>query len=186
MRLFIALNLPKKERERIHRAARALRESDMPVRWVDPDNYHVTLKFLGEVRKEHMSRVEEAMGRVAKSTKAFTTDFGGFGAFPTIRRPRLIWLGLGANPELRCLKQDLEWTLGDVGFDAETRSFHPHVTLGRADDRGGAGAFRGLDRLVADMEFSGEVKVHTIDLMRSQISKGGAKYSVISSAKLAH
>ena len=47
MRLFIALNLPKKERERVHRAARRLRESDMPVRWIDPDHYHVTLKFLG-------------------------------------------------------------------------------------------------------------------------------------------
>jgi 2'-5' RNA ligase len=58
------------------------------------------------------------------------------------------------------------------------------VTLGRADDRGGAGAFRGLDDLVADMEFSGEVKVHTVDLMRSQLSKTGATYSVVSGAKL--
>lgn len=185
MRLFIALNLPKKERERIHRAARTLRESDMPVRWLDADHYHVTLKFLGDMRRERIPRVEEAMGRVAASTRAFITEFGGFGAFPTIRRPRVIWLGLAANPELRCLKQDLEWSLGDLGFDAETRAFHPHVTLGRADDRGGAGAFRGLDELMADMEFSGELKVHTVDLMRSQLSKTGAKHTVVSSAKLA-
>ncbi|MGD2045745.1 MAG: RNA 2',3'-cyclic phosphodiesterase [Gemmatimonadota bacterium] len=184
MRLFIALNLPKKERERIHRASRPLRESEMPVRWLDPGHYHVTLKFLGDVRRESLPKVEEAVGRVASSTKAFSTGFGGFGAFPTIRRPRVIWLGLDANPELRCLKQDLEWALGDAGFDAETRAFHPHVTLGRADDRGGAGAFRGLDDLVADMEFSGEVKVHTVDLMRSQLSKTGATYSVVSGAKL--
>jgi len=184
MRLFIALNLPKKERERIHRAARPLRESDMPVRWIDPDHYHVTLKFLGDVRRERIPEVEEAIGRICAETKAFATDFGAFGAFPTIRRPRVIWLGLGANPELRCLKQDLEWTLGDSGFEAETRAFHPHVTLGRADDRGGAGAFRGLDELVADMKFKGEVKVHTVDLMRSQLIKGGAKYSVVSSTKL--
>jgi 2'-5' RNA ligase len=157
----------------------------MPVRWIDLEHYHVTLKFLGDVRRERISQVEEAMGRVCAATKAFTTDFGAFGAFPTIRRPRVIWLGLAANPELRCLKQDLEWTLGDIGFDAETRSFHPHVTLGRADDRGGAGAFRGLDEIVADMSFKGEVKVHTMDLMRSQLSKTGATYSVISSAKLA-
>lgn len=184
MRLFIALNLPKKERERIHRAARRLRESDMPVRWVDPDHFHITLKFLGDVRRERLEAVEGAMEKVAASTKAFTTDFGGFGAFPTIRRPRVVWLGLGANPELRCLKQDLEWAMGDIGFDAETRAFHPHVTLGRADDRGGAGAFRGLDTLMADMEFSGAVKVHTLDLMRSQLGKGGANYTVLSSTKL--
>jgi 2'-5' RNA ligase len=185
MRLFIALNLPKKERERIHRAARRLREGDLPVRWIDPEHFHVTLKFLGDVRRERLDAVEEAMRRVAASTKCFTTDFGGFGAFPTIRRPRVVWLGLGANPELRCLKQDVEWALGDVGFDAETRAFHPHVTLGRADDRGGAGAFRGLDDLMANMQFKGDVKVHTLDLMRSQVSKAGTNYTVLASAKLA-
>jgi 2'-5' RNA ligase len=185
MRLFIALNLPKKERERIHRATRRLREGDMPVRWLGPDHFHITLKFLGEVRQDQVPRVEEAMGRVAASTQAFSTDLGGFGAFPTIRRPRVIWLGVGANPELRCLKQDLEWALADIGFEAETRAFHPHVTLGRADDRGGAGAFRGLDELMAVMEFKGDVRVHTLDLMRSQVSRGGAKYTVLASARLA-
>jgi 2'-5' RNA ligase len=185
MRLFIAVNLPKKERERIYRAARPLREGEMPVRWIEAEHFHVTLKFLGDVRRERIPQVEEAIGRVAASTKAFATDFGGFGAFPTIRRPRVIWLGLKANPELRCLKQDVEYALGDVGFEAETRAFHPHVTLGRADDRGGAGAFRGLDDLMADLAFGGDVKVHTLDLMRSGLSKGGAKYTSLASAKLA-
>jgi RNA 2',3'-cyclic 3'-phosphodiesterase len=185
MRLFIALNLPKKERERIYRAARPLREEGFPVRWLDLDHYHVTLKFLGEVRRERVAGVEAAMARVASGTRAFETTLAGFGAFPTIRRPRVIWLGMGANPELRCLKQDLEWALGDVGFEAETRAFHPHVTLGRANDRNGAGAFRGLDEKMADLAFKGSVKVHTLDLMRSNMSRAGATYALLSSAKLA-
>ena len=185
MRLFIALNLPKKDRQRIYRAARPLREGDMPIRWLEPDHFHVTLKFLGEVANGQEASLEELVTKVAQSTKAFTTKFGGFGAFPTIRRPRVVWLGIAANPELRCLKQDLEWALGDVGFEAETRAFHPHVTLGRADDRGGAGAFRGLDALMADMVFRGQVKVHTLDLMKSQLSREGSKYTVLSSVRLA-
>jgi RNA 2',3'-cyclic 3'-phosphodiesterase len=185
MRLFIALNLPKKDRERIYRAARPLREEDMPVRWLEPDHFHITLKFLGEVRRERVPQIEEALSRVAESTAPFTTTLGGFGAFPTIRRPRVVWLGVGANPELRCLKQDLEWALGDAGFDVETRAFHPHVTLGRAHDRNGAGAFRGLDDVMAELEFKDDVKVHTLDLMRSQLSRDSAKYTVLSSAKLA-
>ena len=185
MRLFIALNLPKKERERIYRAARRFREEEMPVRWLEPENFHVTLKFLGEVRQDRVPAVEDAVARVAGSTKSFTTEFGGFGAFPTIRRPRTVWLGVGANPELRCLKQDVEWALGDVGFNAETRAFHPHITLGRADDRGGAGAFRGLDDLMASMDFRGDLRVHTIDLMRSHLSRDGAWYSVLARARLA-
>jgi 2'-5' RNA ligase len=184
MRLFIALNLPKKERERIYRAARPLRDEEMPVRWLEPGHFHVTLKFLGEVRRERLTAVVDAVARVAVSTPPFTTTLSGFGAFPTIRRPRVVWLGVGANPELRCLKQDLEWTLGEVGFEPETRAFHPHVTLGRASDRNGAGAFRGLDDMMADMEFKGDVKVHTLDLMRSQVSKEGSTYSVLSSARL--
>ena len=185
MRLFIALNLPKKDRERIYCAARPLREADFPVRWLSVDHYHVTLKFLGEVRRARMAEVEEVMTRVASETRAFETTLGGFGAFPTIRRPRVIWLGMGANPELRCLKQDLEWALGDMGFEAETRAFHPHVTLGRASDRNGAGAFRGLDGKMAGLAFKGSVKVHTLDLMRSDTSRTGATYTLLSSARLA-
>jgi len=185
MRLFIGLTFPKKHRERIHRAARVLREEELPVRWVDLDNYHVTLKFLGEVRPEDVPSIEAAMVKVASTTVSFSAQFGGFGAFPTIRRPRMLWLGLGATASLRCLKQDLEWAMSDCGFEPEMRAFHPHITLGRADDCGGAGAFRGLDQLVADMEFSAEVKVRTIDLIRSNLSKDGARYSVLSRAKLA-
>ena len=157
----------------------------MPVRWIDPEHFHLTLKFLGEVRRERVPDVEEALGRVATSTKSFATELGGFGAFPTIRHPRLIWLGVGANPELRCLKQDLEWALGDLGFEAEARAFHPHVTLGRADDRDGAGAFRGLDVLMADMKYQGDLRVRSLDLMRSYLSREGATYSVVSSVRLA-
>jgi 2'-5' RNA ligase len=185
MRLFVGIALPKTQCTRIHRAARSLREGELPVRWIDPENFHITLKFLGEVRREQLGPVEEAMTKVAGATRSFSTDISGFGAFPTIRRPNVIWLGVGASAELRCLKQDLEWALGDVGFGAETRAFHPHVTLGRADDAGGAGAFRGLDTLMADIDFLGEVKVRSIDLMRSQLSKRGARYSVVSSVQLA-
>lgn len=184
MRLFIALNLNKKERQRVIRAARPLREEGLPVRWVDEDHLHLTLKFLGEVRPERVSDLEQAMARVGEGTAPFSMNLGGFGAFPTIRRPRVMWLGAEASPALRCLKQDIEWGLTDCGFDAETRAFHPHMTLGRAIAEDGAGAFRGLDDLVAAMDFAAEIPVRSVDLMRSVLSKGGAQYTRLSSAKL--
>ena len=184
MRLFVGINFPKKQRAKMHRAARALRDQELPVRWVDPDNFHVTLKFLGEVRREQVDDVTAAMERAASSTQPFQTEIGGFGAFPTVRRPRVIWLGVEACPELRCLKQDLEWALGDAGFPAETRSFHPHVTLGRAGDSGGAGAFRELDGAFSELAFEDELKVHSVDLMRSHLSREGPRYSVVASARL--
>lgn len=185
MRLFIALNLPKKERMRIHRASARLREGDLPVRWIDPENYHLTLKFLGSVHQARVRDIEEIVQRVAQSTLQFDMTLESFGAFPTIRRPRVVWLGVVASAELRCLKQDLEWGLADAGFEAETRAFHPHLTLGRADAKGGAGQFRGFDEVLAETEFEGRATVHTLDLMRSHLSREGATYSVVSSAKLA-
>jgi 2'-5' RNA ligase len=184
MRLFIAVNLTKKERQRVLRAARPLREEELPVRWAGEDNLHLTLKFLGEVRPERVPAVEEAMARVGEGTAPFSMVLTGFGAFPTIRRPRVLWVGVDASPALRCLKQDLEWGLTDCGFEAETRAFHPHMTLGRADADDGAGAFRGLDEKVAAMDFAAKIPVRSIDLMRSVLSKEGARYTRLSSAKL--
>jgi 2'-5' RNA ligase len=184
MRLFVALNLPKKERDRIHRASRALRDQEMPVRWVVPDNYHLTLKFLGEVRGDRVGRIDEILARVAAGCQPFSAGLGGFGAFPSVRRPRVLWLGVEPSPALRCLKQDVEWGLADLGFERETRAFHPHLTLGRVEPENEAGAFRGLDALVAGLSYNGSVDVRSVDLMQSQTGKGGSQYSVVSSHPL--
>ena len=108
----------------------------------------------------------------------------GFGAFPTIRKPSVLWAGVDATPELRCLKQDLEWALSDLGFEKETRAFHPHLTLGRADQDGGAGAFRGLDGLAAGLSVESTFNVRSVDLMRTQPPKDGGRYVILHRAKL--
>ncbi len=184
MRLFIALNLPARARKSVHRAAKPLREVGLPVRWLEPETYHLTLKFLGDVRPEVAPQVEEVVDRVAGNTRPFAMDVEGFGAFPTIRRPSVLWIGVEPTPALRCLKQDLEWALADLGFNRETRAFHPHVTLGRSESEDGAGAFRGLDALAASLEFRGHVDLRTVDLMRSHLSRGGARYSTVRSSEL--
>jgi 2'-5' RNA ligase len=133
----------------------------------------VSLKFLGEVTEDRMVGVQEALDRVAAATGSLDLAVEGFGAFPTIRRPRVIWVGIEPSPALRCLKQDVEWALMDHGFERETRAFHPHLTLGQADAQDGAGAFRGLDDKAANLSYQGQVKVRKLDLMRSQMSKNG-------------
>lgn len=185
MRLFIGLKLPKKQKARIFRAALPLREEELPVRWVEPENFHVTLKFLGQVRRDRVPAIEDALNRVASETPPFSTSLGGFGAFPSVRKPRVIWVGVEASPELRCLKQDLEWKLSELGFEVETRAFHPHVTLGRAREDGGAGVFRRLDDCFSKLRLGGELRVHTVDLMESRLSARGPKYTVVSGARLA-
>lgn len=184
MRLFIAINFTARERQRMHRAARALREAELPVNWVDTDAIHMTLKFLGEVRPEHVPAVKSAVARVAEKTRPFSLVMSGAGAFPTMRRPRVIWLGAEASPELRCLKHDLEWELAPLGFEREVRAFHPHVTLGRAKKDARAGDFRHFEELVSGIEYRGELNVKTVDLMESHLSSKGARYTRRMAAKL--
>ncbi len=133
MRLFVALNLPKKERDRIYRATKVLRGSGLPVRWIDSENYHITLKFLGNVAEDRVTQVEEALTRVATAT-------------------------------------------GKI--DREGRAFHPHLTLGKVDVSSRAGEFRGLDEAAAGHTYKGEMKIRKMDLMRSQVVKGGPTYSL--------
>lgn len=168
----------------MYRATRPLREADLPVKWNDPDNYHLSLKFLGEVNDEKIEQVERGLEKVAGSTKIMEIEFGGFGAFPTIRRPRVVWVGADPTPALRCLKQDIEWALAGCGFERETRAFHPHVTLGKAEETNGAGAFRGLDELAAGLSYQGLIRVRQIHLMRSHASSTGTRYSIHRSLSL--
>lgn len=184
MRLFIALNLPESERRRIHEAGEPLRKGGFPIRWAEPESFHLTLKFLGEVDQDRRPVVERILDRVASETPPFPLTLGGFGAFPTIRRPRVLWVGVDPSPALRCLKQDLEWGLANHGFERETRAFHPHLTVGRTSEREGAGVFRGLDGMAAEVEYSGAVELESVDLMRSQISRKGAQYTLIHSSPL--
>ena len=184
MRILVALNLTKKEKGRVYKAARPLRDENLPVRWVEPDDYHITLKFLGETGDQSLGEIEQALNKVASSNGPICLELREFGAFPTIRRPSVLWIGAAPTPPLRCLKQDIEWALSDRGFERDTGAFHPHVTLGRADEADGAGAFRGLDQIAADLDYQGSTTVRRIDLMRSRPAKGGAHFSVLSSYRL--
>ena len=184
MRLFIALNLPEKVRLRLHDAIEPLRDAGFPVRWTDPEHYHLTLKFLGEVRSEMLPVAERVIERVVRETREFPIQIGGIGAFPTIRLPKVVWIGADPSPALRCLKQDLEWGLANHGFERETRAFHPHITIGRVEGEDGAGAFRGLDDMSAKLGFKSKVVAKSVDLMRSQILRQGPKYTLLKESPL--
>ena len=122
-RLFVALNLPGRERERIHLVCRPLRDRNLPVRWVDPENYHITLKFLGEVETDRLEFFAEIVARAAAGSAPFAVAFRGFGAFPTVSRPSVLWLGVEPTPALRCLKQEVERAFTSAGFDRRSWSY---------------------------------------------------------------
>ena len=184
MRLFVAVNLKDDERKKLHKAAAPLRKSGMPVRWAEPAALHMTLKFLGEVRPQNVDAVMHAVSAVATKAVPHDVKLGGFGAFPTIRRPRVIWAGAEAKPELRSLKHDLEWELAALGFERELRAFQPHITLGRADEEAEAGMFRDLETLIGDINYKSKIPIRQVDLMSSKLTAEGARYEILGSVPI--
>lgn len=185
MRLFVALNFAEELRAELHRATAALREAGMPVRWVDVALYHVTLKFIGEVPDGRRDAMAEAVLRTAEPYRPFEVTLGGVGAFPSLRRPRVIWVGVETTPELRSIKHDLEEVFASLGVERESRAFHPHVTVGRVRDEATAGDLRPLEELAEEIEFEARARVDSIDLMRSRLRPSGPEYSVEEEATLA-
>ncbi|MEN8376088.1 MAG: RNA 2',3'-cyclic phosphodiesterase [Gemmatimonadota bacterium] len=184
MRLFAAIAVPAKERRRLHKAATALRDAELPVRWVDVAAIHMTLKYLGEVPKDRVGLVRSSLATVAAKSRPFQVTLGGFGAFPSLRKPRIIWAGAYASPELRCLKHDLEWEFAGLGYEREARAFHPHLTLGRARPEAAAGDFRDLEDLVEPLKYQGALSVHSVVLLRSTLGSEGAVYETIDTVRL--
>ncbi|MBI4544625.1 MAG: RNA 2',3'-cyclic phosphodiesterase [Gemmatimonadetes bacterium] len=185
MRLFVALNLPAAERDRMYEAAAALRAAGLPVRWVEPEFIHLTLKFLGAVAAEQVERVQALLDTVAAGGSPVDLALAGCGAFPSVQRPRVIWVGAEAVPQLASLQEQLERGFESLGFRREQRAYHPHITLGRAHADARPADFRRLPELVAGFSYQGVLPARTLDLMQSRLSPAGARYEVLTAAPLA-
>ncbi len=183
-RLFVAVNLPEAERSGIHRAVSPLRASDLPVRWVPANNLHVTLAFLGDVEEERIGRISEALLRVGREHAPFTLDLRGLGAFPNLRRPRVLWIGAEGGPALRAVQRGVAAALKPLGFAPDDRVFHPHVTVGRAQKHARPGDFGEFTALSETVTYQRRVGIHTVDLMRSQGGPDGVRYHVLAQCPL--
>lgn len=138
MRCFIAVRISNDQRDRIASLIDDFRHEDVRVKWVKPQNLHVTLKFLGEVDEKNLPNMFDALEKSLTSYKEFDFSMKGLGCFPNRRRPRVFWVGIeeGIEP-LRILAREIDRTMTDFGFKPEKRGFSAHLTIGRVkDDRG--------------------------------------------------
>lgn len=184
MRLFVAIEFPRDVRRELWADTAPLREEPFPVRWVGEDRLHLTLKFLGEVEEGRVDDVAGALARAARPSRPFALRVEGVGAFPSLERPRVVWLGVEAPGELASVQTRVEEELAELGFDRERRDFHPHVTLGRVRREARRGALAGLEEAAAGIDVSAESRVEEVTLMRSVLKSGGAEYSAVRSHEL--
>jgi RNA 2',3'-cyclic 3'-phosphodiesterase len=144
MRLFAAVPIPDPARAQILDLLGDLRRGDWPVRWVHDEGLHMTLKFFGEVGPERLDVIIEALRFAAAGAGAQALALGELGAFPSRSRPRVLWVGVQAQPSLELLQDRIERGCEAIGFPPEGTPFQPHVTLGRVRE-GQRIPSRGLD-----------------------------------------
>jgi 2'-5' RNA ligase len=167
VRLFVAINLPADERQALHAATVALRSDGLPVKWVDSEKLHVTIRFLGSVDDAMAGPIGDALAGAVAGHKPFDVTLGGAGAFPDTQHPRVLWIGVEKHPALELLAHDVARVLGGFGFPPELRPFQPHVTIGRARDDAPAGGMQAATAGLEGLDYAGVMPVASVDLMES-------------------
>lgn len=184
-RLFIAINLDDAVRDAADAALAPVRETvGRGVRWTPAGQLHLTLKFLGEQPVERREAVESAVRETAARHRAFATRIVGAGAFPNLRRPRVVWLGVEPDPRLELLHHDVETTCAALGYEVDGRAFRPHLTVGRVRDDAPAAALDELRRAIEALSLDLELSVDTLDLMGSILHPEGARHERLVAAPL--
>lgn len=136
IRSFIAIDLPEETKRGFAEIQEQLKRSRGAVRWVRPGSIHLTLKFLGNIHPGQVDEIAAAATKVVRDEAPLTLCAGGLGAFPSQRRPRVIWVGIQGQVErLGRIQAGLENALELLGFAREQRAFRAHLTLGRVKDR---------------------------------------------------
>lgn len=177
IRSFVAVSLGRPVERAVGAAIDELRGALCDVRWVRPENAHLTLQFHGDVEQESLPALKAALGEAARAVEPFRVTVAGGGAFPSATRARVLWIGVD-DPEqgLARLATAVQRASEPLGHAVEARPYTPHLTIGRARGqtiRGAADVLAGL----AGRSF-GEADIHEIILFRSDLGPHGADYSV--------
>lgn len=193
IRSFVALLLDEPTRGAVASTIDRLRAVDRgagrAVAWVPAPNLHLTLKFLGQQPEARLAEVEAAIAAAARVCRPFAIALKGVGAFPTLDRPRILWVGLTeGGAEARALQERVEAALAPHGFPRDERPWHPHLTIGRVPDdrrwrREAGPALREAIAATATQSF-GRLVVDRLVLMRSDLGPAGARYRELASATL--
>ena len=178
MRLFVALDFPDAVRESFRELIARLKPAGRNARWVRPEAMHITLKFIGEVHANHLDPIRAALALI-HSTEPVELQFRGLGFFPSERRPRVLWCGMQASPNLAGLAAGVERALIPLGIPAESRDFVPHLTLARFHTEGAARSdLETLVRVADELKSYdfGRARETQFHLVESILKPAGAEY----------
>lgn len=184
MRLFVAIDIPAEIREHLSALVQELRPLAPQLGWVRAENLHLTLKFIGHTSDENLPAIRDALSAI-KLQSSLELRFRSIGFFPSQKRPRVLWVGIEAPPDLARLAAEINAALHKLGFPAEARAFSPHLTLARIKEGRIPEVLLSALRAKAQQDL-GDTLVTHFHLIESKLRSTGAEYSTLTSFALAH
>jgi len=183
IRTFIAVDIPESVRDQIEEFQEKLKRFRAEVKWVRPENIHITLKFLGDIEQSMVDIIDQRLKDAVAGFAPFNVRVYGTGVFPSARRPRVLWLGIDEGREiLQRLAKCIDEEIYNLGFEREKREFSPHLTLGRVR------SIKYIDSLTEELlssKFESESFIQDeILLMRSDLRPSGSIYTKLKSIQL--
>lgn len=188
LRAFIAIEIPSGIHQAIEKMTAPIRAAlnASLVRWVPAENVHLTLKFLGDVSPANLELLEQMLIVEVSQHRVFEMEFRGLGAFPSPKRPRVIWIGIQAPAGLDALQHGIEAATATLGYPDEQRPFSPHLTIGRVKQNVGSVGMQQIRSALEETKVDslGTTQVNAIHLFKSDLKPTGAVYTRLFSAPL--
>jgi len=184
MRTFIAIGIDDAVRSRLAALQDDLRAASPRLRWTHPEQMHLTLKFLGDTDDEQVALIRDKLASLATVTTPFSLNIDETGVFPPSGAPRVVWVGVKDTAgDLRRCRDSVEQAIAPLGFPAEDRPFHPHLTLARCRDPRDGRAIR--EALQQNTGFdAGVTTVRQLVFFQSILVARGPIYTAISTHDL--
>lgn len=181
VRLFIAINLTDELKQTIGSIIKDLRRFPCDAKWVEDGHLHLTVQFLGNVPEDQIAFIENALKRSVVDVAPFNLNLSGVGAFPSVERPRVLWVGVsGETAVLSRLHHQVQKEMEPLGFEPEKRRFSPHLTLARVrSPLGFSAVMERAEKLAVKHGQFGSAKITSMELMLSELGPKGPKYSVL-------
>jgi len=179
IRTFIALPIPDDVREALSAAITALKSRNPSVKWVKPDNIHLTIKFLGDIAEDLIKPISMELDRTLERFQELDLGVTGLGVFPGMRRPRVVWAGLeGETRELVEMARSVDAMCERFGIRRDRRPFSPHITLGRLK-------IPSMVDLGIHLTEKG-YRAKEVIFFRSELLPQGARYTILHTSNLGH
>ncbi len=183
MRVFVSIDINEETRQRLIDVQKKLSRTGARLKLVEPENIHLTIKFLGEVEEVKVPSIEEALQHATAGTKPFEMVVSGIGVFPNQNYVRVVWAGVsGGSEEVLSIQRNIDGELEKLGFPKDT-NFIPHITLSRVKSLKRKEDMLDFLRETAKEEF-GKTCVREISLKQSTLTPKGPIYTTLARIEL--